>query len=296
MITQGHRELLAGFVPLPQNAVRLDDITLHLIRIGHTDAGRFGHRLMTHQGAFNFGRAQPVARHLNHIVNTADYPNVAILIFFGAVARQVPTLVGKTRPILRYIPVRVLEDGAQHAWPGAFYHQIPFFIGRNGITFFIDHINLHTGEGACSRTGLQRHAGQRRNHVTACFCLPPRVHNRAALLADDAVIPFPRLWINRLTYGTKQAQAGKIMLIGPAFAKAHQTANGGRCRVQNSDVVFGYQRPPAIWIWMRWRTFIHEAGCPQNQRRVNNVAVASNPARVRRTPPNVLRPNVKNPL
>ena len=46
-----------------------------------------------------------------------------------------------------------------------------------------------------------RRAGQRRNENAAGFCLPPRIDNRAALIADDLVIPEPSFWIDRLANG-----------------------------------------------------------------------------------------------
>ena len=41
--------------------------------------GRFGNFGMADQGAFNFGRPQPVTRNFNDIINTADYPNIPVL-------------------------------------------------------------------------------------------------------------------------------------------------------------------------------------------------------------------------
>ncbi len=79
-------------------------------------------------------------------------------------------------------------------------------------------------EGAGSRTWLERHCGGWGNHEVTGLCLPPGIHDRALLLADDAVIPLPRFGVDRLTDGAKQPQGRQVVLVGPRLTETHQSA------------------------------------------------------------------------
>ena len=53
-----------------------------------------GHFWMCHQGRFNFGCSHPVAGYIQHIINTAGDPKIAILITAGTVTGEIATREG----------------------------------------------------------------------------------------------------------------------------------------------------------------------------------------------------------
>ncbi len=83
--------------PLPQNHKRMNGVALDLVR--QADRGGFGDGGMRYQRRFDFGGSKPIARHLEHIVDTADHPEVAILILTGRITCRIEA--GQARPVLR---------------------------------------------------------------------------------------------------------------------------------------------------------------------------------------------------
>ena len=66
---------------------RRERLTLELVGPAHHR--RLGHRRMVHQRALDLHRADPVARHVEHVVHPAQNPPVAVLVQLGAVAGEV---------------------------------------------------------------------------------------------------------------------------------------------------------------------------------------------------------------
>ncbi len=62
--------------------------------MGETDDGGFGHVLMRHERAFDFGGAETVARHINHIVDAAGDPIVAVLVAATSVTGEIFSRIG----------------------------------------------------------------------------------------------------------------------------------------------------------------------------------------------------------
>ena len=73
-----------------------------------------------------------------------------------------------------------------------------------------DH-RLDAKERATGTARLERvSARQRRDQNAARFRLPPRVDDRAALLADVPPVPQPHFGIDRLAHRTQQLEAGQV--------------------------------------------------------------------------------------
>ena len=72
---------------------------------------------MADEAALDFCRTEAIAADQKHVVNAADDPDVAVLIFAGAIAGEVPALLGEFAPVLVDVALRVAIDGAQHARP-----------------------------------------------------------------------------------------------------------------------------------------------------------------------------------
>ena len=105
VVDQRPREGRARRLALAQDAVGLDDVAAQLV--GHTDDRRLGHGRVADQGALDLGCAQPIAGDLDHVVDTADDPDVAVLVLAGAVAGQIPALLLVAAPVLLPVAARI---------------------------------------------------------------------------------------------------------------------------------------------------------------------------------------------
>ena len=85
-------QLLARLIALDQRDVAVDALALDVVRIA--DHGGLGHLGMRDQRQFHLRRAEPVARHVDHVVDAAGDPVVAVLVAPAAVAGEVHALVG----------------------------------------------------------------------------------------------------------------------------------------------------------------------------------------------------------
>ena len=89
--------------------------------------------------------------------------------------------------------------------------------------------------GSVAEPGLSvGRAGQRRDQDAAGLGLPPGVDDRAAAVADHAVIPLPGFRIDRLADRAEQPQRGARGLLHrrrrpPASARGSRSARCRRC-------------------------------------------------------------------
>src|SRR5207302_10719554 len=75
-------------------------------------------------------------------------------------------------------------------------------------------VRLDPGERMGRRARLgRRQTRERRDHDLARLGLPPGVDDRAALTADNRVVPQPGLRVDRLADGSEQPQLVQIVLL-----------------------------------------------------------------------------------
>jgi hypothetical protein len=110
MVLQLVYQPVAGLEAAAQDAVGPDHVAAHLVR--HADHRRLGHGGMADQRALHLGRAQAVAADLDHVVDAADDPVVAVVVLARRVAGQVPALLLEALPVLADVAGRVAVDGA----------------------------------------------------------------------------------------------------------------------------------------------------------------------------------------
>jgi hypothetical protein len=122
--------------------------------------------------------------------------------------------------------------------------------------------------------------GQRRDQVAAGLGLPPGVDDRAALVADHAVIPLPGLGVDRLADGAEDAQALARGLLDRLLAGAHQRADGGRCGVEGGDIVLVDHLPEARHVRVVRDALEHQRDGAVGERAVDDVGVTGDPADV----------------
>jgi hypothetical protein len=181
---------------------------------------------MRHKRAFDLGRAHPVAGDVDHVIDAAGDPVVAILVPAAAVAGEVIALV--VREIGADEPLRIAPERPHLARPAVLHAQDT--LGRGLVDFLtrlrVEQHRLHAEEGGRCRAGLElRRAGQRRDQVAAGLRLPPRVDDGATALADDLVVPVPGFRVDRFPDRAQQLQAGEIVFRHELVGLAHQQAD-----------------------------------------------------------------------
>src|SRR5207245_3373924 len=117
---------------------------------------------------------------------------------------------------------------------------------------------------------------------------PPGIHDGAAPVADDLVVPEPDFRIDRLADGAQKAQALAAARLHRPFALARDGPDGGGSGVQDRDLVLVDDVPEAPPIWVLRDAFEHQAGRSVRQRAVDDIAVPRHPPDVGRAPDDVL--------
>src|SRR5690606_34789832 len=147
-----------------------------------------------------------VPGHVDHVVDATGDPVVAVRVAARAVAGEI--LAGELRELRLDEALVVAEHRAHLAGPAVEHNEVARRFALAATPLAADDARLHAEVGLRRGTGLLRdRAGQRRDQDAAGLGLPPRVDDRAAAVADDAVIPLPRLGIDRLADRAEQAQA-----------------------------------------------------------------------------------------
>src|SRR5439155_6955667 len=106
----------------------------------------------------------------------------------------------------------------------------------------------------------------------------PGIHNRAALFADDLVVPLPSSWIDGLPYRAQQPQARHIVRGGPLVAVFDETADGRGRSVEDVDPILLDHPPEAVGVRKIRRALVHHGSGPRRERTVHDVAMARDPA------------------
>src|SRR5262249_22010769 len=161
-----------------------------------------------------------VAGDVDDVVDAAGDPVIAVSVAAAAVAGEVLVRIGREIGFLEALVIAI--DRAHLAGPAIGEDEVALAGAGQHLALGIDDLGLHAEEGARRGAGLQRgRARQRRDQDAAGLGLPPGVDDRAAALADDAVIPLPGFRIDRLADGAEQAQRFALGLLHRLFARAH---------------------------------------------------------------------------
>ena len=172
---------------------------LALDRVREADHRRLGHRLVRHERALDLGGAEPVPGHVQHVVDAAGDPVVAVLVAPAAVAGEVVARVLREVGLLEALVVaahraRLARPRRRQAQRAA-RRRCP----RAPCRRRVDDHGLDAEERQRRRARLgRRGARQRRDQDAAGLGLPPGVDDRAAALAHHVVVPAPDLGVDRL--------------------------------------------------------------------------------------------------
>src|SRR5690606_6327950 len=85
MIPKLRLQLLATVVPLAQNAESADDVALQLV--GDANHRRLSHSRVADEGALHLSSTKTVPGDLNHVVNTANDPDITIFVLTCTIPR-----------------------------------------------------------------------------------------------------------------------------------------------------------------------------------------------------------------
>ena len=239
---------------------------------------------MGNQSAFDFGCSHAVTGNIDNIINTTG--NLIVTIFVTAAAVTCYIIAGELFKVGFLETLGIAIDSPHNAGPWDFDAQcaagdciFEFF------SFVIHQYRLYTEEGQSSHTGFDIDcAGQRCNQNSACFSLPPGVHNGAFATANQIIIPVPGFGVDRLADGTQSLQTGDVAFLHEIIAFFGNRANSSRSGVENVDFVFFYDLPEAAVCRIVGNAFKHDRCCSVAQRPVKNVCVTGNPAQISRAP------------
>ena len=235
---------------------------------------------------FDLGCSHPVTRHVEHVVNAAGDPEIAILVTARAVTRKITPGEGGEIGFDEALVIAI--DGAHLARPGMVDAQIA--IGgtvERGI-LAVDKNRFDPEKGPGRRSGLGRGgAGKRCDQDAAGLGLPPGIDDRAAPFTDDVMVPHPGFGVYRLANASQKAKRGPVASGDWRVTLAHQRADGGWCGVEDADLVLLDNLPEAGTVRPCRHALEHQRCRPVRQRPVDNIAVAGHPADIGGAPVDV---------
>ena len=217
-----------------------------------------------------------MARDIDDIIHPASDPVIAVFVAAAAIAGEILALVGLEIGIDETLMIAI--DGAHLSRPAACNHQIAGCRAFQDIAIGIHDLRHHAGQRQGGRARLQGGgAGQGGDQMPASLGLPPGVHNRAASVADHAMIPVPRFRIDRLAHRSQQAQAGAAGFGHGCIALAHQGADRRGRGVKDIDLVLVDHLPEARTGGIIRHAFEHQGGGAIGQRAIENITVTGDP-------------------
>ena len=95
---QGLHQLLVAADAVDEDAGGVDAVAAQLV--GQADDGGLGHGGVTDQAGLDLGGAEAIATDLEHVVDAADDPDIAVFIAAGGVAGEIPALLRIRAPVL----------------------------------------------------------------------------------------------------------------------------------------------------------------------------------------------------
>ena len=167
-------------------------------------------------------------------------------------------------------------------------HRLPVAGAFQHLAFAIDDLRDDAEERPGRRAGLEpRRARQRGDQNPAGLGLPPGVDDRATAFADHAVVPLPRLRIDRLADGAEQPQRLARGLLHRLVAGLHQRPDRGRRGVDDVDLVLVANLPEAGHARIVRHALENHRGGAVRERSIDDVAVPGDPADVGGAPVDV---------
>ena len=227
-----------------------------------------------------------MAGDVQHVIDAAGDPVVAIFITTRAVAAEVHVFEGGEVGLLKALVVA--EQRTRLTRPGVGDNQVAFGRPFLWMAFVIHQRGLYAEERTAGGARFQLNsARQWGDHKAAGFGLPPGVHHRALLVADLLPVPLPGFRVNRLADRAQNAQGRAVGAGGGFIAFRHQRTNRRRCSIENVDLVLVHHLTHTRRGWPVWYAFEHQRRRAAGQRAVQQIAMTGDPAHVGGTPVDV---------
>ena len=268
-----------------------DALALDVVR--KADDRSLGDGVVAHEGALDLGGAQAMAGDVDHVVDAARDPVVAVGVAAAAVAREILAGIGAEIGVEEALGIAI--DRAHLARPAVGDAEIAAHRALQNLALGVDELELDPRQGLGRRARFERRgAGQGRDETGAGLGLPPGVDNGAALLADDAVVPQPGLRIDRFAHGAQQAEGGARGLLDGRVALPHQGAKGGGGGVEDLDLVLVDHLPEPRHGREGRDALEDQGGRAVGEGAVDDIAVAGHPAHVSGAPEHFARPVIEH--
>src|SRR6185295_13431976 len=170
--------------------------------VGPADYRGLGNQFrIRHQGRFDFHGSKSVAGYIEHVVDAAHDPEVTVEIAARAITGEVILALEFFWVVALAEAVRIAPDVADHRRPRFLDDQNAAFAFLDIVAGLIDDRRNDARQRHGAGAGFQwRGPGQRGDHVSAGFRLPPGVDHRTAPASDRVVVPHPGLRIDRLAH------------------------------------------------------------------------------------------------
>src|SRR4030095_12434682 len=94
--------------------------------------------------ALDFRCSNAMAGHVQHVVDPAHNPEVAIFILARAISGKIAALY--LAPVRVLVALRIAPNTAQHAWPWFAENQLAASVARHSASRLINHLRKHSKE------------------------------------------------------------------------------------------------------------------------------------------------------
>ena len=180
-----------------EDHIGVDRLALDGMRIA--DDGALGHGRVRIDGVLDFGGAEAVAAHVDHVVDAADDAEHAVGVAPGPIAGEVLAFEGAEVDVAA--PLVVTISGADHGRPGAVDAEVAFGLPFQGVAVAVHQDGADAWQGVA---GVGRLHGAVRSEAAdedaAGLGLPPGVDQCALAAANRVVVPLPGFFVDGLPY------------------------------------------------------------------------------------------------
>ena len=264
--------------------------------IGNTNDGSLSDGTVRQKSGLDLSSGQTVTANVDNVIDTAADPVETLVVTAGTITGEVVALVHVEVRV--HVALVVAPDGASHAGPGALEAQntidivAVLLLAADGV----DNCGLDTEEWERGRAGLGGgDTSKRGDAVSTGLGLPVRIADVGLLLADNLIVPLPDLSSNGLTDGAKDSKV--LHLVAHVLVtSALQQAQSGGSDVELSDLVLLNDVPVAGEVGVGGSTLENESRDTEKERRIDDVAVAGNPADITTAEKSVSIMNVEDVL
>src|ERR1019366_5084918 len=294
------RHLLARLIAGLERDVHLHGAAPDVV--DHRHRGRLGHLGHGRRGGLDLLGPEPVPGHIDHVVNAAEDPEVAV----GSLHRPVAGEVGPVTPVLAvrvlvvlavvgvHEPLGLAPDGLEDARPRVADADVAGLAAsrRHLVAVLVVDDRVDAEDAGPAAAGLHRLKGrQGAAEESAVLRLPPGVDDRRLALADLGVVPAPDLGLDRLAHRRHVLEVVVVLLrlLRPHLA---QHPDGRRRGVEDADAELLGDPPGPAGVRVVGSAFVHHAGGAEGERPVDDVGVAGDPADVGHAPVHVVGVNV----